>query len=162
MTHNEQQDDPFVTQVKGVLDQSLEELDTPTRTELQRLRYQALSRTPRRRMLRKPVWGLVPVAVVLLLMVLVNRPEHPSFPQGSPATTDLQILTDTVPLDFYAQDIAFYLWLAENVPGDAALPGRDAQPQSVLGESGASRTQRSEGRIGAELGTDRVSRDVQG
>ena len=122
MTQRDRQNhDPFVDKVKSVLDASLEDLDAATANELGSLKHRALSRTSRR-VIGKPTWGLVSVATVLLFMVMINWPDRHPLPQDTRVPADVRILTDSAPLDFYAEDIAFYLWLAENVQGDTMPP----------------------------------------
>ena len=104
-------DDRLVAHAKRLLDQSVEELDTPTTRRLQQARLQALDARPLRS--RWAVWagGLAMAAVgTLSLSMWLTQPvrERPH----APALDDLELITSAENIDL-ADDLEFYHWLAD-------------------------------------------------
>jgi hypothetical protein len=106
---------------KELFDQSVERLDARTRSKLTRARNAALDELnksqPRLQWLRGPAAGLVAATVLAAVVILWPRggqmPETATLP-----LEDFDIVADAENLDML-EDVEFYAWLDEPVPGDA-------------------------------------------
>ena len=150
----------FTKNICRVLDQSLGDLDAVTEKKLSRLKYRALDSAEQKKK-RKLVWGTIPAAAILLLIVLFNIPQNQQIPVASPDIIELNILTAQESLDFYAEDIEFYEWLSEIMENGLELSG---QHTAVPASSGPDNTLSAGNRrnIVAQSGIDRVSRGIRG
>ena len=124
-----------------VLDQSVAELDSDTLKRLQQGRASALERwEPKRRGYWKPLWGGLPGLAVLLIIGLIAWPDSDTSQIHVPDLVELNLLTSTQSLDFYAQDIEFYLWLAETMEANpanrGALPDASSAERESAGTAG--------------------------
>ncbi|MCF6267848.1 MAG: hypothetical protein L3J57_15085 [Desulfuromusa sp.] len=157
--------DKFTENVRSVLNQSLADLDTDTEFKLGRLKYRALDSAKQKKK-GKFVWGAVPAAVVLSLVLLFNLPQNQQIHVASPDVFVLSILTAEEPLDFFAEDIEFYEWLSEVMEDESELSGQHtAVPDIPVSDNPLSTGNRQTGnrqRIIAQSGADRVSWSIRG
>ena len=124
-----------------VLDQSVAELDPDALQRLQRGRASALDRLhSKRRGYWKSLWAGVPGLVVLVIIGLISWPTSDTPQVQLPDLIELNLLTSTQSLDFYAQDIEFYLWLAETMEANpanrGALPDASSAERESAGAAG--------------------------
>ena len=124
-----------------VLDQFVAELDSDALKRLQRGRVMALERLESKpRPYWKPLWGVLPGLAILVIIGLISWPGSDTPQIHVPDLVELNLLTSTQSLDFYVQDIEFYLWLAETMeasPADpAALPDTPSAERESAGAAG--------------------------
>jgi hypothetical protein len=122
-------DDRLIENIRQVLDQSLEELDAATQSQLTQARHQALARQQQKK-LPFWIWGSAPVAALLLLVIVLSWPTAPLAPVAAPVFDELSILSATEPLEFYQEDIEFYEWLSEVLETEKEFAEQPA-PQSA-------------------------------
>jgi len=105
----------FLENARQVLDDSIHDLDSGTRSRLTQARNAALdARLQKQRKRRRLLaWGTpaVGLAAAVLVGVMVFRGPQPS---AEAYVADFDILSSEESLDFY-EDIEFYEWLAEGV-----------------------------------------------
>jgi len=108
-------EDVLVQQVRAQLDHSCEALDGHTLSSLNRIRHAALEKQHKRsHPFLVPFGGLVTTCVLVLSVLLIDRPGMPeSIPTGASTLEDIEILTSAEELDFY-ENYEFYQWLADN------------------------------------------------
>lgn len=152
--------DKFTENIRNVLDQSLDDLDTGLKLKLSRLKYQALDSAAQKKSWRL-VWGSVPLTAVLLLIVLFNLPQPRQIQIASPDLSALNILTATESLDFYAEDIEFYEWLSEVMENEQDLPGQRTSVPVHPDSDNPFGTGNGHNTI-AQFGTDRISWGIRG
>jgi hypothetical protein len=110
-----QKEDPFLGKIKGLLDESTENLDPRVCLRLQQARLQALEarRTSRFSFFAIPRWitigGLATVATAILAFFFLFNVPKPDFPAKQ--AEDFEILTSKEHIDFY-NDLEFFRWLA--------------------------------------------------
>lgn len=123
-----------------VLDESVAELDSATLKRLQGGRDLALEGLESKPgWFWKPLWGVLPGLAALAIIALVSWPNSHDQSIYAPDVVELNLLTSTQNLDFYAQDIEFYLWLAETMeasPADPALPDTLSAERESAGAAG--------------------------
>ncbi|MFK5927811.1 MAG: hypothetical protein QM483_14390 [Desulfuromusa sp.] len=152
--------DNFTKNICRVLDQSLDDLDAVTENKVSRLKYRALDSATQKKSW-KFIWAGVPMTAVLLLMVLFNMPDTQQSQIVLQDVAEFNILTDTEPLDFYAEDIEFYEWLSEIMENELELSGQHTAVPVNSGSDCAfsARTRRD---ILTQSGTYRVSGSIRG
>ena len=108
------QDDKFLTEVKRVLDQSVQVLDPDKTNRLQRARMYALETGMRRRPWAAWIWvsGLAVASVAILALVFLLKGQEVSN-QPHPMLEDLELMTSTENVEL-SEDLEFYDWLAES------------------------------------------------
>jgi hypothetical protein len=105
----------FIEKVKGLLDESAENLDPRIRHRLQQARIQALEARGKRRFsfFTFPRWitigGLATVATAVLAFFFLFNAPRADFPTKQ--AEDFEILTSKEHIDFYS-DLEFFRWLA--------------------------------------------------
>ena len=152
--------DKFTEKISRVLDQSLSDLDAATEVKLSRLKYRALDSMAQKKTWGL-VWGSVPLLAVLLLIALFSLPQNRQMQVVSPDFTELNILTATESLGFYAEDIEFYEWLSEVLESDEELfDQHTGVPAST--ESDHSLGTGSKRNTIAQSGNDRISWGLRG
>lgn len=135
----------FADTARDVLNDSLDQLDDRTLAELGRLKYRALDSEGDKKS-GKPVWAVASVAICLLIIVAINYYPVDRGTFVAPGMADINLLSANEPLEFYAQEIEFYLWYSETDAVDADLPGSglldpsgDTDPAPGSGTAGAGR-----------------------
>lgn len=105
-------DGKFHENIGRVLDQSIADLHPKTVARLSRMKHLALDSSRRRSW--RWVWGAVPASMVAILLVFMLNGRHiePLKPLSTDAI-DLSLLTEADALEFYTEDLEFYLWLSE-------------------------------------------------
>ncbi len=121
-------DDKLIENVRQVLDQSLDELDTATQSRLTQARQLAIDRQRSRRP-RLLYWASVPAAALILFVLMLNWPVATLNPVVVPELEELSVLTAPEALEFYQEDIEFYEWLSEILEAEKKLSEHIA-PQS--------------------------------
>jgi len=120
--------DRFNRDVRRILNESLEDLDGPTLARLNQARQRALAARSGRKA-RLVIWGSIPAAGLVVLLLLLFRSVTPIPQIAAPEISDLQIMTATESLDFYQEDMEFYEWMTEVLENEKELSGDDlAQP----------------------------------
>ncbi|MEA3362410.1 MAG: hypothetical protein U9Q61_03980 [Thermodesulfobacteriota bacterium] len=152
--------DKFTENIRSLLNQSLDDLDTDTEFKLGRLKHRALDSAKQKKK-GKIVWGVIPATAVLLLVVLFNIPQNQQMNVASPDVFELNILTAEESLDFYAEDIEFYEWLSEVMEDELELSGQ----HTVVPVNSVSNRPLSAGnrqQVITQFGADRVSWSIRG
>ncbi|OEU71354.1 MAG: hypothetical protein BA864_12145 [Desulfuromonadales bacterium C00003093] len=138
-----QKDAKLIENIRQVLDQSVEKLDSVTASRLTQARSQALESRQKKRF---PLlyWGSLPAAGLLLLVLLFSWPGTTIPPVAVPEINELSILTSADPLDFYQEDIEFYEWLSEVIEAEKKLSDHSrAVPAVIAGRFNGSGAQRA-------------------
>ena len=152
-------DDRFEKAVLQTLNSSLDELDTEMLTKIGSLKYRAIDAAGQKKK-GKLWWAIAPTALSLLIIILFNISPDNNGQLMSPALSELNMLTNDEPLDFYAQEIEFYLWFTEI---SATVPDQSGSPVPAAAEPfRASCTGGQEGSEITQSGTDRVSGCIRG
>jgi hypothetical protein len=118
MTHgNNDHESVFVDRVRRALDDSVDNLDARTLSQLTQARHRALEEAKSKPYVhRRPFWfslaGLVTVTVVVFLAIFLAR--DPSGPKYYSAIEDVEILAASENPEFFAE-MEFYAWLAEEM-----------------------------------------------
>lgn len=118
MTHNNNDHERvFVDRVRRALDDSLDNLDARTLTQLTQARHRALEEAKSKPYIRRrPFWfsmaGLVTATVVVVLAIFLAR--NHIRPEYYSAIEDVEILAASENPEFFA-DMEFYAWLAEEM-----------------------------------------------
>lgn len=140
----------FADAARDVMNASLDQLDDRTRVELSCLKYRALDGEGSKQK-RKLLWSVVPAVICLLVVVSVNFYTADRGTFIDPEVSDINLLSTNEPLEFYAEEIEFYLWYLETESVDADLPGSGVLdpvehtiPAYGAGEAGADRSDSSE------------------
>ncbi len=154
-------DNQFEKAVRQTLDRSLDDLDTETAAEISRLKYRAMEKAEQNKV-KKWLWKFAPAIIILLIMVTFNLRQDNYIQMTSTDMPELNILTSTESLEFYAEEIEFYLWFAETMGTEMEHPDyRPAVPADTIAPP-SSCTEGAEGRDFTQLGTDRVSGVLRG
>ena len=114
---NNDHESVFVDKVRRTLDDSAENLDAGTLSQLTQARHRALEELESKpSLLRRPFWlslaGLVTATAVVFLAIFLAR--GPSRPEQYSAIEDVEILAASENPEFFA-DMEFYAWLAEEM-----------------------------------------------
>jgi len=150
--------DKFNRDVRRILNESLEDFDGATLSRLNQARHRALAARSGRKT-RLVLWGSIPAAGLVVLLLLLFQPLAPIPRVTEPDLSDLQIMTATESLDFYQEDMEFYEWMTEVLENDKELSGDDrSQPVVVSVGPFASTADRRAGSAGARI--DRISRHI--
>lgn len=150
----------FAENIRQTLNQSLDDLDQNTLSQLNQMKYRALDQT--RKPSRRIVWGAVPATVVALLLVFMLNVQQSKTQQTMPTDISLlSLLTEADTLDFYAEDIEFYQWLSE-VLNDEADPGNQRGHLSAPLESDLVFSRGNGRENGSEYRTARISWNIRG
>ena len=118
MTHDSNDHESvFVDRVRRTLDDSADNLDARTLSQLTQARHRALEESKSKPYAyRRPFWfslaGLVTATVVVFLAIFLTR--DPSGPEYYSAIEDVEILAASENPEFFA-DMEFYAWLAEEM-----------------------------------------------
>lgn len=117
MTDNNNHERVFVDRVRRTLDDSVDNLDARTLTQLTQARHRALEEAKskpyiRRRPFLFSMAGLVTATVVVALAIFLVR--NPIRPEYYSAIEDVEILAASENPEFFA-DMEFYAWLAEEM-----------------------------------------------
>lgn len=152
--------DKFTEKINRVLDQSLNDLDAATEMKLSRLKYRALDPGAQKKTWGL-AWGSVPLLAVLLLIVLFNLPQNRQVEIESPGFTELNILTATESLDFYAEDIEFYEWLSEVLESEKELSDQHTDVPANTDSDNSFGTGSGQNTV-AQSGNDRISWSLRG
>jgi hypothetical protein len=110
-----EEENPFLENVKGLLNAGAENLDHGTKQRLEQVRIEALKSDAEKRggfftPLRWVMVGGFATATVAAVSLLFWLPTSPVVLPGK-QLEDLEIITSTEHIDFY-QDLDFYRWLA--------------------------------------------------
>ncbi len=156
-----QADNQFEHMVRQTLDQSLDDLDTETLAKISRLKYRAIEKAERKKS-RKLLWGIASTIAILLIMVSFNLPQRNNVQITSADLPELNILTSAEPLDFYAEDIEFYLWFAETMETETEPPDhRPAVPTDTVSPHSSRTGETGRDKL-TQLGADRISGLLRG
>ena len=114
---NNDHESVFVDKVRKALDDSVDNLDARTLSQLTQARHRALETAESKPSVhRRPFWfslaGLLTAAAVVVLAIFLAR--HPSGPEHYSAIEDVEILAASENPEFFA-DMEFYAWLAEEM-----------------------------------------------
>jgi negative regulator of sigma E activity len=118
MTHdNNDHESVFVDRIRRTLDDSADNLDAKTLSQLTQARHRALEEAKSKPYVhRRPFWfslaGLVTATAVVFLAIFLVR--DPSGPEYYSAIEDVEILAASENPEFFA-DMEFYAWLAEEM-----------------------------------------------
>lgn len=114
---NNDHESVFLDRVRRTLDDSADNLDARTLSQLTQARHRALEEARSKPSLyRRPFWlslaGLATATVVVFLAIFLAR--DPSGPQYYSAIEDVEILAASENPEFFAE-LEFYAWLAEEM-----------------------------------------------
>lgn len=114
---NNDHESVFVDKVRRTLDDSAENLDARTLSQLTQARHRALEELESKpSLLQRPFWlslaGLVTATAVVFLAIFLAR--DPSGPEYYSVIEDVEILVASENPEFFA-DMEFYAWLAEEM-----------------------------------------------
>lgn len=114
---NNDHESVFLNRVRRTLDDSADNLDARTLSQLTQARHRALEKAKSKPYLhRRPFWlslaGLVTATAVVLFAVFLAR--DPSVPQYYSAIEDVEILAASENPEFFSE-LEFYAWLAEEM-----------------------------------------------
>ena len=114
---NNNHESAFLDKVRRTLDDSADNLDARTLSQLTQARHRALEEAKSKPSLhRRPFWfslaGLVTAAAVVVLVIFLAR--DPSGSEYYSAIEDVEILVASEDPEFFA-DMEFYAWLAEEM-----------------------------------------------
>ena len=114
---NNDHESVFVEKVRRTLDDSVENLDAKTLSQLTEARHRALEELESKpSLLQRPFWfslaGLATATVVVVLAIFLAR--NPSGSEYYSAIEDVEILVASENPEFFA-DMEFYAWLAEEM-----------------------------------------------
>jgi len=114
---NNDHESVFLDRVRRTLDDSADNLDARTLSQLTQARHRALEKAKSKPSLhRRPFWlslaGLVTATAVVFLAIFLAR--DPSGPQYYSAIEDIEILAASEHLEFFSE-LEFYAWLAEEM-----------------------------------------------
>lgn len=105
------QDKQFTEFAKRTLDQSVQDLDSETRSRLSSARQTELSQSFKPRWSFYPAWGIAAACAALLTFTLWEAQPPPVI--ATLSIDDVEILASADGWEFY-EDLEFYSWLAEN------------------------------------------------
>ena len=100
----------FVSQIKDVLDDSVNRIDAETSQRLVAARKQALEKAPRKFSLPKLITAAATAVSILLAVVLINNQFNTSLENQDVEEMELIATQDT--FDLY-EELEFYTWLVE-------------------------------------------------
>ena len=114
---NNDHESVFLDRIRRTLDDSADNLDARTLSQLTQARHRALEKARSKPSLhRRPFWlslaGLVTATAVVFLAIFLAR--DPSGPQNYSAIEDVEILAASESPEFFAE-LEFYAWLAEEM-----------------------------------------------
>ena len=114
---NNNHESAFLDRVRRTLDDSADNLDARTLSQLTQARHRAMEEAKSKpSVLRRPFWlslaGLVTAMAVVVLAIFLAR--DPSGPEYYSAIEDVEILAASENPEFFA-DMEFYAWLAEEM-----------------------------------------------
>jgi negative regulator of sigma E activity len=114
---NNDHESVFLGRLRRTLDDSADNLDARTLSQLTQARHRALEKAKSKPYLhRRPFWlslaGLVTATAVVFLAIFLTR--DPSGPQYYSAIEDVEILAASEHPEFFSE-LEFYAWLAEEM-----------------------------------------------
>ncbi len=107
--------DKFTTDVRKVLGQSVQAMDSKVEQRLAALKYRALD-APAKTAQSFYRWSSVAVAAIIAVITFVSWPQQ-SAVKGVDLVT-LEIVGEPDALDFFQHDMEFYQWLSEEIQNE--------------------------------------------